>query len=106
MSAVEDRLQRSLAEFYAMLDSMHFTGASQVVEVQQLKILIGRYPDHARYYLAARDRAVETDTTVEQQGNQRDGTARRQGVDGEHATDSVGRLRPDRGRLPGAHRRW
>jgi hypothetical protein len=35
-----------------MLDSMHFTGASQVVEVQQLKILITRYPDQARFYLA------------------------------------------------------
>ena len=35
-----------------MLDNMHFTGASQVVEVQQLKVLIGRYPDQARFYLA------------------------------------------------------
>jgi hypothetical protein len=52
VSTPEERLQRSLAEFYAMLDNMHFTGASQVVEVQQLKVLIGRYPDHARYYLA------------------------------------------------------
>jgi hypothetical protein len=42
-----------MAEFYAMLDSMHFTGASQVVEVQQLKILIGRYPEQARFFLAS-----------------------------------------------------
>ena len=55
MSTVEERLQRSIAEFYAMLDNMHFTGASQVVEVQQLKVLIGRYPDQARFYLAQHD---------------------------------------------------
>jgi hypothetical protein len=52
VTSPEERLQRSLAEFYAMLDNMHFTGASQVVEVQQLKTLIGRYPDHARFFLA------------------------------------------------------
>jgi hypothetical protein len=40
-----------MAEFYAMLDSMHLAGASQVVELQQLKILIERYPDQARFYL-------------------------------------------------------
>ena len=51
MTTPEERLQRSMAEFYAMLDNMHFTGASQVVEVQQLKILVGRYPDQARFYL-------------------------------------------------------
>jgi hypothetical protein len=54
VSTPEQRLQRSIAEFYAMLDNMHFTGASQVVEVQHLKILIDRYPDQARYYLAQR----------------------------------------------------
>jgi hypothetical protein len=58
VSTPAERLQRSLAEFYAMLDCMHFTGASQVVEVQQLKVLIERYPDHARYFLANRGGTV------------------------------------------------
>jgi hypothetical protein len=49
-----------------MLDSMHFTSAPQAVEVQQLKVLIKRYPDQARYYLAHQDEdAVRTDTTDE-----------------------------------------
>ncbi|GAA0333025.1 hypothetical protein GCM10010151_23520 [Actinoallomurus spadix] len=52
MTSREERLNHSLAEFYAMLDSMTFTGASQVVEIQQLKILIGKYPDQARRFLA------------------------------------------------------
>jgi hypothetical protein len=54
VSPLEERLQRSLAEFYAMLDCMHFTGATQVVEVQQLKILINRYPGPAQFFLANR----------------------------------------------------
>ena len=45
-----------MAEFYAMLDNMHFTGACQVVEVQHLKILVERYPDQTRFYLARRGR--------------------------------------------------
>jgi hypothetical protein len=54
VNPLEERLQRSLAEFYAMLDCMHFTGAMQVVEVQQLKILINRYPGPAQFFLANR----------------------------------------------------
>jgi hypothetical protein len=57
VTPLEERLRRSLAEFYAMLDCMHFTGASQVIEVQHLKILVGRYPDQARLFLAAHDNA-------------------------------------------------
>lgn len=102
MSAIEDRLQRSLAEFYAMLDTMHFTGASQVVEVQQLKILITRYPEQARYYLDHQDHA---EAAQKSQAQQREHTARRE-VDGERTTDDMGRVRPDRRRAPGAHRRW
>jgi hypothetical protein len=72
MSTPEERLQRSLAEFYAMLDSMHSTGASQVVEVQPLKVLITRYPEQARYFLAGQDReAAGTDTTAEPQTHHR-----------------------------------
>jgi hypothetical protein len=58
VSTLEGRLQRSFAEFYAMLDCMHFTGASEVVEAQQLKILIGRYPRLARFFLAKHDNAI------------------------------------------------
>lgn len=65
MSTPEERLQHSLAEFYAMLDSMHFAGASQVVEVQQLKVLITRYPEQARRFLAGQDRQpARTDTAA------------------------------------------
>ena len=52
MSTPEKRLQRSLAEFYAVLNSMRFTGPSQVVEVQHLRVLVRKYPDHARHFLA------------------------------------------------------
>jgi hypothetical protein len=51
----EERLQRSRAEFYAMLDNMRFTGASQIVEVQHLKVLVGKYPEQARRFLADHD---------------------------------------------------
>jgi hypothetical protein len=52
MSTSEERLQRSLADFYATLDALRFTGVSQVAETQQLKILIAKYPDLARRFLA------------------------------------------------------
>ncbi|MCO5995772.1 hypothetical protein [Actinoallomurus rhizosphaericola] len=55
MNPREERLQRSLAEFYAMLDNMRFTGASQVVEIQHLKVLVGKYPEQARRFLADQD---------------------------------------------------
>ncbi|MEV5754408.1 hypothetical protein AB0L00_41900 [Actinoallomurus sp. NPDC052308] len=55
MNPREEGLQRSLAEFYAMLDNMRFTGASQVVEVQHLKVLVGKYPEQARRFLADQD---------------------------------------------------
>ncbi|MCO6005157.1 hypothetical protein NE236_09185 [Actinoallomurus purpureus] len=53
----EERLQHSLEEYHAVLDSMRFTGASQVAEVQQLQILVTKYPDHARHFLADLDRS-------------------------------------------------
>ncbi|MCO6006545.1 hypothetical protein NE236_16290 [Actinoallomurus purpureus] len=52
MSSSEERLQRSLADFYATLDALRFTGVSQVAETQQLKILIAKYPGLARRFLA------------------------------------------------------
>jgi hypothetical protein len=52
MTTPEERLQRSLADFYATLDALRFTGVSQVAETQQLKILIAKYPDLARQFLA------------------------------------------------------
>jgi hypothetical protein len=52
VSTPEEKLQRSMAEFYAMLDSMRFSSASQFVEVQYLKVLISRYPEQARFFLA------------------------------------------------------
>jgi hypothetical protein len=68
MSTPEERLQRSMAEFYAMLDSMHFTGASQVVEVQQLKTLIARYPEQARFYLDRHSQGPRTESYGAQTG--------------------------------------
>ncbi|MEV5751690.1 hypothetical protein AB0L00_28050 [Actinoallomurus sp. NPDC052308] len=55
MSTREEKLQQSLAEFYALLDSMRFTGASQVVEVQHLKVLVSKYPEQAWYFVAGLD---------------------------------------------------
>lgn len=57
MSTPEEKLQHSLGEFYALLDSMRFTGASQVVEVQHLKVLVSKYPEQARYFVANLDQA-------------------------------------------------
>ncbi|GAA4620453.1 hypothetical protein GCM10023196_004500 [Actinoallomurus vinaceus] len=44
-----------------MLDNMRFTGASQVVEVQQLKVLVGKYPEQARCFLADHDERSRAD---------------------------------------------
>ncbi|MEV5754547.1 hypothetical protein AB0L00_42635 [Actinoallomurus sp. NPDC052308] len=51
----EERLRRSLVEFHAVLDAMRFTGASQVAEVQWLRVLVTKYPRHARHFLAELD---------------------------------------------------
>jgi hypothetical protein len=48
----ENNLARAVREFYALLDSMKWTGASQVAELAQLKLLIGKYPDNARNLVA------------------------------------------------------
>lgn len=65
MSTPEERLQRSVDEFYAMLDRMKFTGASQVVEVQQLKILVEKYPVQTRYFLDCRCQPAPADEGAE-----------------------------------------
>lgn len=57
MSTPEERLRRSIADFYATLDALRFTGVSQVAEVQQLKILVAKYPDLARQFTADHERA-------------------------------------------------
>jgi hypothetical protein len=41
-------LMRSVRAFEAELDRMQWTGASQVAELKQLEILIGKYPEQAR----------------------------------------------------------
>lgn len=104
MSTIEDRLLRSFAEFYAMLDLMHFTGASQVEQAQQLKILVSRYPKLARFYLARHDEADSADTKTEPVTDRR-GNAVRQEADGERATIILGGVPADRRRTAGAHRR-
>lgn len=88
-----------------MLDVMHFTGASQVEQAQQLKILISRYPKLARFYLARQDEAVSADTKIEPVTD-RSGDVARQEADGERAAIRLGGVRADRRRTAGAHRRW
>lgn len=61
MNTPEERLQRSVEEFCDMLDRLRFTGASQVAEVQQLQILIEKYPVQARYFLDCRCQPALTD---------------------------------------------
>jgi hypothetical protein len=56
-----EELQRSVQDFCDMLDRMRFTGASQVAEVQQLKILIEKYPVQTRYFLDCQCQAAPTD---------------------------------------------
>jgi hypothetical protein len=41
-------LQRAINDFYATLDSLRFQGISQVAEMQQLEILIRKYPESAQ----------------------------------------------------------
>jgi hypothetical protein len=52
----EERLRHSLAEFRATLESLGPDGVSQVAAIRQLKILVTRYPDHTRRFLAVLDR--------------------------------------------------
>jgi hypothetical protein len=59
MSSPED-LQRSVDEFYAMLDSMSLTGVSQIAELSQLRVLITKYPQHAREMVGELDRPAHT----------------------------------------------
>lgn len=54
-------LQRSVNEFYAMLDSLSFTGASQIAELSQLKVLISKYPKQARGMVAELDQSSPRD---------------------------------------------
>ncbi|MEV0399964.1 hypothetical protein [Actinoallomurus sp. NPDC050550] len=44
MSTPEERLQRSLSDFYVTLDALRVIGMSQVAETRQLKILVGQRP--------------------------------------------------------------
>ena len=44
-------LQRALDDFYETLDSLRFQSVSQLAELAKLKVLIHKYPDHARQML-------------------------------------------------------
>ena len=44
----ESGLDRAVREFYETLDSLKWTGASQIAELAQLKLLVSKYPDNAR----------------------------------------------------------
>ncbi|MCO5994558.1 hypothetical protein [Actinoallomurus rhizosphaericola] len=50
--ASPDELMRSVHNFHAAADRMRRPGVSWIAEVAQLKILVGKYPDHAREFLA------------------------------------------------------
>ncbi|WP_345357153.1 hypothetical protein [Actinoallomurus liliacearum] len=44
-------LQRAIDNFYATLDSLRFQGVSQVAEIQQLEVLVRKYPELAQRFL-------------------------------------------------------
>ncbi|MEV5706579.1 hypothetical protein [Actinoallomurus sp. NPDC052274] len=44
-------LQRAIDNFYATLDSLRFQGVSQVAEIQQLEVLVRKYPEQAQRFL-------------------------------------------------------
>lgn len=46
-----NELQRAIDEFYAALDALRFYGVSQAAELQQLEILIRKYPESAQRFL-------------------------------------------------------
>ena len=51
----ETSLDRAIREYYEVLDSLKWTGASQIGELAQLKVLIDKYPDNARQLVTERD---------------------------------------------------
>jgi uncharacterized protein YfaQ (DUF2300 family) len=51
MTREETELARAVRDFQAALNSVPRTGVSWIAELAQLKILIGKYPDHARLIL-------------------------------------------------------
>ncbi len=51
MTAEENELARAVREFNAAVDSLTWPGVSWIAELAQLKILITKYPDHARQLL-------------------------------------------------------
>jgi hypothetical protein len=51
MTAEENELARAVREFNAAVDSLKRPGVSWIAELAQLKILVTKYPDHARQLL-------------------------------------------------------
>jgi hypothetical protein len=94
----------SLAEFYAMLDSAQFPGASRVVDVQELKVLIARYPEHARYYLAYQDQVAQAGDPPTPRAPNEESIARQE-VGDMPPTGSKWGVQTGRGRASGTHRR-
>jgi hypothetical protein len=46
-----DGLQRAVDDFYRTMDSLRFQGVSQLADLAHLKVLIQKYPDHARHMI-------------------------------------------------------
>jgi hypothetical protein len=71
--ASPDELMRSVRNFHATVDRMRRPGVSWIAEVTQLKILVGKYPDHARQFLdglgePAHRAGARVGVTTEQEG--------------------------------------
>lgn len=47
----EDPLLRSVREFRAAFDSVHWIRATPIAEVAYLRVLVGKYPEPARLFL-------------------------------------------------------
>ncbi len=47
-----DGVRRAVAEFRAALDSVTWIGASRTAELARLRVLVRRYPEDARNFLA------------------------------------------------------
>ncbi|MEV5703906.1 hypothetical protein [Actinoallomurus sp. NPDC052274] len=58
-----DELMRSVHNFHATVNRMRRPGVSWIAEVAQLKILVGKYPVHAREFLAHLGEPADGDGT-------------------------------------------
>jgi hypothetical protein len=72
MTREETDLARAVREFQAALNSVPRPGVSWIAELAQLKVLICKYPDHARLILREQPRSASGSRTSAHTTTQRE----------------------------------